>query len=330
VSAENFVLGPLLGEGQSGRVFQATHRYLGREVAVKVIPIIATANIEELLDEGRKLASLPENPNVVRVWDAGTWDDHAAYIASELCTGGTIEHGSWSASDPAAACELVSRSCRGVQHLHANGLLHLDLRPANILIGSDGEPRVADFGLSQWRHKHEIVNFYWPHAAPELFELAAADERTDVFGAAMTLAHLLTDGSVCRPFPTGAQFLSACANGDWPAFSALPVNIPSKVKRLLRDATAYDPAARPQSVTEFRRRLDAATPRTSFRSDGPHNLCSVDGEWEIARRSKRHGEFAVEVRRRGRAQSRLSTDGLTDRQAEKRLQKLVDDFAAAA
>ncbi len=104
--------------------------------------------------------------------------------------------------------------CRGLDHVHRGGLLHLDIRPTNVLIGSDGKPKLIDFGLARWTHDPAVEEWYWPHAAPELVEVSEGQVATDIYGMAMTLAHLLTGGDICQPFLAGAALVEASANGD--------------------------------------------------------------------------------------------------------------------
>lgn len=125
-----------LGSGHFGAVYLARHTKLDRQCALKLIPSLG----DDVLSEARNLAALPEHDNVVRVVDAGDWDEDRVFIASDLCLGGTLaDLGGGGSLDPGQACELISHACRGLEHLHENGLLHLDIRPANILL-SEGTP----------------------------------------------------------------------------------------------------------------------------------------------------------------------------------------------
>ena len=100
------------------------------------------------------------------------WDDRTVYVASEHCPRGSLEDVSQAGPvDPGRACSLVSDVCRGLDHVHRGGLLHLDIRPANVLVGSAGKPKLIDFGLARWTHGAAVEEWYWPHAAPEPVEL---------------------------------------------------------------------------------------------------------------------------------------------------------------
>lgn len=316
-----------LDRGQFGIVYLGRHKYLGTEAAVKLIRIPPGQDPGLAFDEARNLATVPPHDNVMRVLDAGPWDAEHVFIASELHEGGNLaELVNGRPLDPASACELVSDLCLGLGHLHHQGLLHLDVRPANVLLAGDRTPRLADFGLARWTDRSEVDEWYWPHAAPELVEVGQATEATDVYQAAMTLAHVLTGGEICRPFPTEADFLRASADGEWPPLTEFGLHVPQKLKQAIAQATDYDPARRPKDVWAFKRKIDGATPAVSFVRDEDTRWVSVDGEWSIdmVPTGKR---FLVEVRRRGRRRNDLRGDDLTKAGAEAHVRRLIKQFA---
>lgn len=312
-----------LGRGHFGAVYLARHTVLDRECALKLIP----ARSEDVLAEARNLASLPEHDNVVKVLDAGDWNEHFVFIASELCMGGTL--GDLAGSDPlvpGTACELISDACRGLEHLHEHDLLHLDIRPANILL-SNGKPRLADFGLAKWKYDADVDDWYGPHAAPELVETGRAAPTSDIFSMAMTLAHVLTGGSLCRPFPVHSDLVQAAADGDWPRLHELGPNVPPKLRKVLEVATQYDPDGRPQSVAEFKRLLDKATPVVSLAQVDTDTLESTDGIWSVTTTTAKNGRLTVEVKRKGRRRMPMCDKDLTPAQARKSIQRVVKQLA---
>jgi serine/threonine protein kinase len=316
-----------LGSGNTGTVYRAHHRDLGREVAVKLITLDFVRDRDELLSEARKLASLDDHENVVKVWDAGDWDDRSVYVASEYCPGGSLEDISKAGLvDPGRACCLVSDVCRGLDHVHRGGLLHLDIRPANVLIGSDGKPKLIDFGLARWTHDPAVAEWYWPHAAPELVEACEGRVATDIYGTAMTLAHLLTGGDICRPFLAGAALVEASANGDWPRLEKLGPNVPKKLQKVISQAVEYDPTARQATIQVFKRQLDGATPAVSFAIQADGTLTSTTEGWVI--RTVPVGKtYDVEVRKRGRRRNELGAPGLAAPKARGLVRNLVKGFA---
>lgn len=324
VAEEPYEILGQLGRGHFGAVYEARHRALGWAVALKLIPVRTT--VEVVLEEARKLAALPLHDNVVQVLDAGPWSDCDVYIASELCLEGSLGDRAGTPLDPATACGLVSDACRGLDHLHQHDLLHLDIRPANILL-SDGRPRLADFGLARWSDDADVEDWYGPHAAPELVESGRATVACDVFSMAMTLAHLLTGGTICRPFPVNAELVQASADGDWPRLDELGPHIPPRLRKLLEDATQYDYDARPSSVAEFKRALDRATPAVALMPTADGALEGGGGEWSISTTPTATGRVRVDVRRNGRRRAKLAKDGLTDAQGRRYVTSLVRRLA---
>lgn len=312
-----------LGRGNFGAVYLARHTVLDRRCALKLIP----ASGQDVLAEARNLAALPEHDNVVRVLDAGQWDTDNVFIASELCMDGSLaDLSDGHPLDPGAACEVISNACRGLEHLHQHDLLHLDIRPANILM-ADGKPQLADFGLARWRHDADVDDWYGPHAAPELVETGRATPTSDIFSMAMTLLHLLSGGSLCRPFPAHAALVHQSAEGEWPRLQELGPNVPPRLYKAIEAATQYDPDARPQSVAEFKRRLDKATPAVSLAIVDGGRLESPGSEWSVTTTHQKNGRSNVEVRKSGRRRVPMGASDLTPAEATKTVKRIVKQLA---
>lgn len=141
----------ILGRGGMGTVFEAVHLDMNRTVALKLIH--ATGRDESAVRgrferEVRSLARI-DHPNVVPVYDAGSWHGFPFYTM-KLVSGGALSHNlERIRGDLRAAVRLVATVARTVHHLHANGILHRDLKPLNVLLGANDEPLVADFGLAR-------------------------------------------------------------------------------------------------------------------------------------------------------------------------------------
>ncbi|MEM6290132.1 MAG: serine/threonine-protein kinase [Myxococcota bacterium] len=137
----------VIGAGGMGRVVHGFDEELGRGVAIKLLVADAAgANRRaRLLREAHALARL-SHPNVVQLYDAGVEGDEI-FIAMELVLGGTladeVEGASWQ-----EVLHLYLAAGRGLQAAHEAGLVHRDFKPSNVLVGRDGRPRVADFGLA--------------------------------------------------------------------------------------------------------------------------------------------------------------------------------------
>lgn len=325
-AADTYKIVGRLGSGFFGDVYTARHVHLDRDVALKVLRTDRLTDPDGLLDEARKLAGIPEHDNVVRVHDAGPWDDGTVYIATELCPGGSLEDLAVQPMDPASACEHAAAISRGLDHMHENGLLHLDVRPANALIGADGHVKLVDFGLSRWADSAQVDNWYLPHAAPELHESGQASRATDVYAAAMTLGHLLTGGAICKGPPTGTEFLTACSNGKWPRLDLLGPHVPKRLKKAIRDSTSYLESKRPQAARDLKALIDRAAPATSFSPDGQDRYRSADGTWTVEL-VPRSGAHDVVVKRNSRKVGALCSTHDSRKDVERALVVIMEDFA---
>ena len=148
----NFLLGRRIGKGAQASVFQARHRFLDREAAVKVLePQPDPMLRERFLREAKATASL-EHPGIVRVLDCGIQGD-VPYMAMELLLGRTLKELNVSRADGRYSLgEVMSVMMQATSALalaHTRGIVHRDLKPSNIFILNDGTLKLLDFGVAK-------------------------------------------------------------------------------------------------------------------------------------------------------------------------------------
>ncbi len=137
-----------LGSGGMGVVYSAYDPDLDRKVAVKILRPEALGQQSRLLREARAIARL-QHANVIAVYDVGTCDGRA-FITMELVEGTTLASWLEGTRHPwRQVLDAFVQAGRGLAAAHAAGLVHRDFKPANVLVGSDGRVRVADFGLAR-------------------------------------------------------------------------------------------------------------------------------------------------------------------------------------
>jgi serine/threonine protein kinase len=222
---DDYRLVELLGEGGMGVVFRAIHTRLDKEVALKVIRG-ARALDPQAADRFRremKATGKLHHPNLIRATDAGVTDG-VQYLVMEYIPGVNLAR-LILRDGPlplARACELVRQAALGLHHAHEHGLVHRDVKPSNLLFGTDGIVRVLDLGLARLPDEapdsaHPTVGMAGSGAgdetltspdqqlgtrdytAPEqLIDSHRVDRRADVYGLGCTLVYLLT-GSAFRP-----------------------------------------------------------------------------------------------------------------------------------
>lgn len=212
-----------LGQGGFGRVYLAEDTRLGREVAVKVIPVRHENHQGD--DQGdhhrhrsppgrrddseaRMLAQL-DHQAIIPVYDGGLDETLGYCTVAKYVRGITLaarmQQTRFSAHD---AAELVIRICDGLQHAHQKGIFHRDVKPSNILLDEFGHPHIADFGLAiherdQADHRGEVSGSP-SYMAPEQFRGNAhlMDGRADIWSVGVILYELLTGQ---KPFVGGTQ-----------------------------------------------------------------------------------------------------------------------------
>jgi hypothetical protein len=183
-----------LGAGAYGEVWVALDRNTGRQVAVKFYAHRGGLDWSLLSREVEKLVFLSADRYVVQLLDVG-WDADPPYYVMEYMEHGSLDEliSSGGPRPVATAVELFRDVAVGLVHAHGKGVLHCDLKPANILLDQDGRPRLADFGQSRLSHEQTPALGTLFYMAPEQADLRAIpDARWDVYALGALLYNMLT------------------------------------------------------------------------------------------------------------------------------------------
>ncbi|MDG3007237.1 serine/threonine-protein kinase [Paludisphaera mucosa] len=279
LSHRDFLLRRLIGAGRTGKVYEAGRLGDGRDVAVKFLrkSLLRHADVvRRFVDEARIVAGL-HHPNIVGVQGLGRTPAGSYFIVMELVLGGDLSRHSRERRIPEdEAVRWAMEICEALAHAHERGVVHCDLKPANILIDVGGRIRVTDFGLARSLAGESLgaaeVEGTAPFMAPEQASRSwgVIDRRTDVYGLGAVLYALLTG----RPPFVGERSSAILAD----VVSPTPVVSPSRhrpdlserLSDLCRRCLAKSPEDRFATADEVRSALvafQAASPRESTPGD---------------------------------------------------------------
>lgn len=256
-----------IGAGANGEVYRAFDERLHRPVAIKVLHRFAaeSAGRDSDLREGRALAML-SHPNVVSVHSVVATDDGRSALVMELVRGAPLDRRIADAGGRLPVPEVVriaTMVCRGLAHAHAAGLAHLDLKPANVLVGDDGVAKVADFGIARLQAGASEgsslgIKGTPLYMAPEQFDDPLCSEpKADLYALGVMLFEMLAGRT---PFASANPFqLATMHSVQLPAF--LPEEIvafPPGLRCIVLSLLEKKPESRPDSAEEVAAALGAA------------------------------------------------------------------------
>ena len=258
-----------IGRGGMGVVYRATDSELSRTVAIKTLHLAEYATPQEvlslrerLLREARAAANL-NHPNIVAVYDFGQEGD-VAYVVMEFVEGCTLQDLLAESTPPpqTQVLRILSESARALDYAHASGAVHRDVKPANIMVRSDGAVKIADFGIAKlaWTKTTTETGMIMgsPHfMAPEQLRGEKVTARTDQFALAGVAYNLLTGH---KPFDadTVATLFHKILHEDPVPAKDLNTALEPGVDRALRKAMAKNPEERYESCAAFVETLGAA------------------------------------------------------------------------
>ncbi|MGM9486426.1 protein kinase domain-containing protein [Ideonella sp. YS5] len=248
-----YALKAVLGEGGLGTVYAAWDPLLSRAVAVKTLRLHADTQAlgtldDLILNEARAAARL-SHPHIVTVFDAGP-SDQGIYIAMEPLRGRDLRHmlhEGWRPS-PIEAAQIVRRVADALAYAHGKGVVHCDIKPANIFMVGKRSPKVLDFGIARIAHR-EAPSVEGPVAgspyylAPEQLRGEAIDRRCDVYSLGVVLYELLTGQ---RPFTgqTLEQIHDAVLNAPTPLARQANPKVPAALAAIVARAMSREPSDR--------------------------------------------------------------------------------------
>jgi serine/threonine protein kinase len=275
-----YIVTDFIGQGGMGQVFKGMHRVMGRECAIKVLPLnkATPESIANFMREVRTQAQL-DHPNLVRAYDAGR-DGNTHYLVVEYVPGVDMRRlvRTQGRLTQQQAASVILQAARGLDYAHKRGLVHRDVKPGNILVTAEGIAKVSDLGLAGFMHDAandpragKIVGTADYLAPEQIRNPSEVTHVSDIYSLGCTLYY-----SVCGkvPFPGGSASEKARRHlNDTPwhprRFCA---ELNEEFVEVIADMMEKEPKARIQSAAEVVARLEQwageASPiaRTNIRS----------------------------------------------------------------
>ncbi len=264
--AARYRLARVLGSGGMGEVFAARDERLERDVAVKVIKASQIdANARSRFDREARAAARIKHPNVVSIYDSGELEEGSAYIVTELLEGRDLsyvldKHGR---GTPKQVAQLVRQGVAALAAAHAAGLVHRDVKPANLFLANGPNTfavKLVDFGIAktleleaQLTQTGAIIGTP-AYMAPEQLTTGVCDARSDFYSFATVAYEALTGVRASGDAGGFAALLDVIATGI-ASPSKHRLGVTPGIDALFASAFAKDPAQRPANVREWAEKL---------------------------------------------------------------------------
>jgi len=317
-SSDKYALGEDVGQGGMKRILRATDRDARREIALATIREghAAPEAVRRFVREAR-ITALLEHPNIVPVHDVGVDADGKPFFTMKLLRGESLSNVIKSLSEGddhhrrtfglQTMVEIFRDVCSAIAFAHSKGVVHLDLKPANIQVGAYGEALVIDWGLAKLTTEHDaeydelVAMLEEPDAANTAYgaikgtpgfmapeqargDNSDKDERTDIYALGAILYSMLTWK---RPIdkPSADEVREATLKGELvpPSQRAPDRFVPPALELVVMKAMALDPARRYNSVEDLSRDIQAYTQGFAVSAQDPSFLTLF---WLLVKRHK--------------------------------------------
>lgn len=253
--SDRYRLEDLIAEGGMGQIWRALDERLQRPVAVKVLRPGGSGDetfVERFRVEAVNSAAL-QHPNIVTVHDFGE-GEHSAFLVMELIEGKPLsaviaEEGPLA---PEVATEILHQAASALQAAHDAGVVHRDVKPANIVVDDDGYARLTDFGISKAMSGSALTQTgemlgTAHYLSPEQVQGRPATPASDLYALAVVGFEMLTGD---RPFVGESMIVTALAHVGQPA-PRLPETVPEPLRTTVLAGLAKLPEQRPADAAAF-------------------------------------------------------------------------------
>jgi Tol biopolymer transport system component len=261
------ILAPI-GAGGMGEVYRAKDPRLGREVAIKVLPLSFSQDADRLrrFEQEAKAAGVLNHPNITAVYDIGSHEG-APYVVQELLEGETLRAELASgAFAPRKAIECAREIAEGLAAAHEKGIVHRDLKPENLFVTRGGRIKILDFGLAKLTESPSgrqatnlptstptepgVVMGTLGYMSPEQVKGKPADARSDIFAFGAVLYEMLS-GKRAFHGDSAGETMASILKEDPPELSVTNQSISPGLERLVRHCLEKNPERRFQNSSDI-------------------------------------------------------------------------------
>lgn len=251
VLGNRYRLDTFIAPGGMSRVYRAMDLNLHRSVAVKVLDenFASEPLVRDRFESEAVIAANISHPNVVSIRDHAISGSHV-YLVMEYVRGRNLaqvieERGRFT---PRQMLSVLERICSGLRAAHLEGIVHRDMKPANVLLSDNGEIKITDFGLARAASAHTqsaTLVATLSHVSPELVSGAPSDSRSDIYAVGIMIYQMLT-GKLPYPMSNPAAVMKHHLDSPMPLPSVSVPGLSEDLDELVRYCTEKDPERRPQ------------------------------------------------------------------------------------
>lgn len=252
----------ILGKGAMGMVYLARDRRIGRRVALKTVQVQQQFEDEseanefyQRLQREAELCGAMQHPNIVTLYEPGYENNVISYLATEWVEGESLRE-RLKRTKPLPledALRISEDILRGLAYAHAKGVVHRDIKPANILLSTEGQAKIADFGIARPIDSTLTVAGSMlgtpNYMSPEQVKCASVTQRSDLFSAGVVMYEMITG---IKPFsaPDVSSILRNVVEKDPKPANEAAEGIPPDLGRLIARLLQKDPEARFPTAAE--------------------------------------------------------------------------------
>lgn len=260
---ERYRIEARVGSGAMATVYKAYDLRLQRIVALKILHEHLSSNAELRLrfEQEAKLAARIDHPNVVRIYDFGVDAQGQLFIVSEFIDGRSLTialrqymNHSQPCLHPVLAALVALEIARGMEAAHKHSVIHRDLKPDNVLVHSNGEVKLTDFGVARPFDSSmtQVGQFIGSltYASPEQVQSGKVDARSDIFSFGVILFEILT-GQLPFRSSNPTDLAIKISQAAVPPLNQIRPSVPFDLDVIVRKCLRADPSRRPQSADQI-------------------------------------------------------------------------------